>query len=143
MYIWIGTTKLSECEISARRAPLIFYKRLRHETSSFSLTGHFSWKHRGPDSRCVFSTHQSRWSLNTSWIICTGCCINVSNLRAKRATKKSKWFQTIHNDSSIIFLKKTFFCSSRLKSVISDASKFWSGLKMILKIGRLLLWNCC
>ena len=139
MYIWIGTTKLSECEISARRAPLIFYKRLRHETSSFSLTGHFSWKHRGPDSRCVFSTHQSRWSLNTSWIICTGCCkiaSEASNVKIKMIQNDSKWLQHA-------FFTKTFFCSCRLKSVVSDASKFWSGLKMILKIGRLLLWNCC
>ena len=59
-----------------------------------------------------------------------------------KSSKKShslKWFKKIQNDSSIVFFKKTFFCSSRLKSVISDASKLWSGLKMILKIGRLLL----
>ena len=37
------------------------------------------------------------------------------------------------------FFKKTCFCSYRLKSVITDASKFRSGLKMIFKIDRLIL----
>ena len=41
--------------------------------------------------------------------------------------------------SSIVFLKSTFFHSSRLKSVVTDVSKFWFGLKMILKINRYLL----
>ena len=41
------------------------------------------------------------------------------------------------------FFKKTFLNSYRLKSVFTDASKFWSGLKMIFRIGRLLQWICC
>ena len=41
------------------------------------------------------------------------------------------------------FQKKTFFHSSRLKSVVPNASKFLSGQKMILKIGRSLLENYC
>ena len=41
--------------------------------------------------------------------------------------------------SSIVFLKSTFFNSSRSKSVVTDVSKFWFGLKLILKINRLLL----
>ena len=36
------------------------------------------------------------------------------------------------------FFKKTFFRSSRLESIVTDASKFKSKPKMIFKIDRLL-----
>ena len=41
------------------------------------------------------------------------------------------------------FFKKTFLNSYWLKSGFTDTLKFWSGLKMILKIGRLHQYNCC
>ena len=40
---------------------------------------------------------------------------------------------------SIVFSTKTFLYSSRLKRFVTDVSKFWSRLKMILKIDRSLL----
>ena len=40
---------------------------------------------------------------------------------------------------NIVFLKKTFFHSSRLKSIVTDASKFQSRVKMIFKIDSSLL----
>ena len=44
---------------------------------------------------------------------------------------------------NIGFFTKTFFHSYRLKSNVTDVSKFQSVLKMISKIDSLLLWNCC
>ena len=61
-------------------------------------------------------------------------------------TAQQSTLQNQHSDMKQVkhrFFKKTFFCSYRLKSVITDASKFRSGLKRIFKIGRLLLRNCC
>ena len=40
---------------------------------------------------------------------------------------------------SIVFSTKTFLYSSRLKRFVTDVSKFWSWLEMILKIDRSLL----
>ena len=57
-------------------------------------------------------------------------------------TAQQSTLQNQHSDMKQVkhrFFKKTFFCSYRLKSVITDASKFRSGIKMIFNIGRLLL----
>ena len=45
------------------------------------------------------------------------------------------------NDRFVLhrFSKKTFLCSSRLKSVFTDASKFQTRIKMIFKIDSSLL----
>ena len=56
--------------------------------------------------------------------------------------QNSKFGQQVKNQkngSKAPFLKKTSFCSLRLKSILNDASKFQSGLKMIFKIDSLLL----
>ena len=37
------------------------------------------------------------------------------------------------------FFKKTFFRSSRLESIVTDASKFQTRVEMIFEIGRSLL----
>ena len=73
---------------------------------------------------------------------------------ANRQTSKNKIFRQIamfvlillsnqrtftRKVRNIVFLKKPFFHSSRLKSIVTDASKFQSRLKMIFKIDSSLL----
>ena len=56
--------------------------------------------------------------------------------------QNSKFGQQVRNNidgSFPPFFKKTSFCTSRLKSILTDASKFQSGLKIIFKIDSLLL----